>query len=116
MHKQSIIIDKSICRIVKKILIMFPLGFGIQVEDMDKFMMEKIKKKLSLKCCTKLSLAWTTLIVNQVLRSTLWYFITSWVQFRKVMQQFRMLLHNYLWAKREHMIHRKIKWKDCYVV
>lgn len=33
MHKQSIIVDKSICRIVKKILIMFPLGLGIQVED-----------------------------------------------------------------------------------
>jgi len=48
MHKQSIIIDKSICRIVKKILNMFPFGLGIQVEDMDKFMMEKMKKKLSL--------------------------------------------------------------------
>lgn len=27
-----------------------------------------------------------------------------------------MLLHNYLWAKMEHTIHGKIKWKDCYVV
>ncbi len=95
---------------------MFPLGLGIQVEDMDKFMMEKIKKKLSLKWCTKLSLAWTTLIVNRVLLSTLWYFITSWVQFRRVMQQIQMLLHNCLWAKREHTFRRKIKWKDCYVV
>jgi hypothetical protein len=95
---------------------MFPLGLGIQVEDMDKFTMEEIIKKPSLKCCTKLSLAWTTLILNRVLLSTLWYFITSWVQFRKVMQQIRMLLHKYLWAKRGHTIDRKIKWKDCYVV
>jgi hypothetical protein len=32
------------------------------------------------------------------------------------MHQIQMLLHNYLWAKMEHTIHGKIKWKDCYVV
>jgi hypothetical protein len=52
-----------------------PFGLRLEVNDINAFLLNKVKKKLSFWCSTHLSLVGRTLIVNQILLSTLWYFI-----------------------------------------
>ena len=73
-----------------------PFGLSVSTADIDHFLMEKIRKKLTYWTSTKLSVAGRRLIVNQVLLSTLWYFIGVWAGSRKVIKQIQTLLRNYL--------------------
>jgi len=52
-----------------------PFGLGLEVNDINAFLLNKVKKKLLFWCSTHLPLVGRTLIVNQILLSTLWYFI-----------------------------------------
>ncbi len=46
-----------------------PCGLGLKVGDIDKFLLNKVKKKLAFWCSTHLSLVGRALIVKQVLIS-----------------------------------------------
>jgi hypothetical protein len=63
----------------------------------DQFFLDKVKKKLTYWTTTKLSLAARRLVVNQILSSTLWYFIGVWSGSRQVIKKIKALLYNYLW-------------------
>jgi hypothetical protein len=46
-------------------------GLGLEVKDIDAFLLNKIKKKMSFWCSTHLSLVGRTFLVNQILLSTI---------------------------------------------
>ena len=90
-----------------------PFGLSIATNDLDEFLIDKIRKKLSYWTTTKLSLAARRLIVNQVLLSTLWYFIGVWAGSRMVIKKIQALLRNYLWSGQEHRARARVAWDTC---
>lgn len=78
-----------------------PFGLSASTLDIDKFLVEKIKNKLVYWCSRNLSLAGRRIIVNQVLQSSMWYFLGVWAGSRRVVTQAKALLRNYFWARRE---------------
>lgn len=90
-----------------------PFGLSISTADIDNFLVDKVRRKLTYWTSTKLSLAGRRLIVNQVLMSTLWYFIGVWAGSRSVLKQIKSLLRNYLWAGRKHRARARVAWDTC---
>ena len=50
----------------------------METEDIDTFLVNRIKSKLDYWVTTKLSLAGRAVIIKQVLLSSLWYFLSIW--------------------------------------
>lgn len=57
-------------------------------------------------------LASITLIVNQMLISSMWYFIALWVGLQKVLWKVKDLLCNYLWFGFENMVRSRVSKHD----
>ena len=55
-----------------------PFGLNLDTKDVYQFLYSKISKKLDYWSIVKLSLAGRAVICNQILISTLWFFITVW--------------------------------------
>ena len=55
-----------------------PFGLNLNTLDIDQFLYRKISKKLDYWSTMKYALASRVVICNQVLLSTLWFFITVW--------------------------------------
>ena len=53
-----------------------------------------------------------SMIVNQVLLSKIWLFITIWGDSNKVIKEIRAMLCNYLWLGHEHHTRTRINWQD----
>ena len=94
-------------------LLRTPFGLSLSTTNSDQFLIDKVKSKLTYWSTTKLSLAAQRLIVNQVLMSTLWYFIAVWARSRKAIKQIQGLLCNYLWSGREHRARARVAWNTC---
>ena len=75
-----------------------PFGQNLDTKDVDQlFIYGKITKKLDYWSTMKLLLAGRAVICNQVLLSTLWFFITVWGGSYKIISQIRGAIRNYLW-------------------
>ena len=90
-----------------------PFGLSLTTSDSDQFLLDKIQSKLTYWTTTKLSLAVRRLIVNQVLMSTLWYFVGVLAGSRQVIKKIQALLRNYLWSGREHKARARVAWDTC---
>jgi hypothetical protein len=73
-----------------------PFGFFLGFIDVDN-LLEKMQHKLRYWSTTKLSLVGRKVIVNNILLSSLWYFVNVWGGTRKGVQKVNHLLKNYLW-------------------
>lgn len=52
-------------------------------------------------------------MVNSVLLSTLWYFISIWGGSTAILRTIRASLRNYLWAGTEENARARVRWDDC---
>jgi hypothetical protein len=59
-------------------LLGLPFGIDMATVDVDRFLQDKIERKLHYWTTLRLSLASRAMVVNMVLLSTLWYFIVLW--------------------------------------
>lgn len=64
-----------------------PFGLNLNTKDVDQFLYNKIAKKLDYWSRIKLSLAGRIVICNQLLLSTLWFFITVWGGSNKILKK-----------------------------
>jgi len=48
-----------------------------------------------------LPLASKVLVINSILASFLWFFLSVWASSKKVIQRCKIILHNYLWVGKE---------------
>ena len=71
-----------------------PFGFNLNTPDVDKFLYNKISKKLDYWSTMKLSLGGRIVICNQMLLSTLWFFITVWGGSNKILNKIRGAIRN----------------------
>jgi hypothetical protein len=58
-----------------------PFGLNLDVVDVDKFLLNKHKKKNSYWFTTKISLASRMVVVNNVFLSFHWYLLIVWARF-----------------------------------
>ena len=61
----------------------------------------------------KLSLAGRAVICNQVLLSTLWFFITLWGGSNKILERIKGAIRNYLWSGKEQRIRTRVSLREC---
>ena len=78
-----------------------PIGINVSVPDLDDFLLAKITKKLKYWMALHLSLAARVVVVNSMLSSMLWFFITVWGGSFTIMRCIRGLLCNYFWLGSE---------------
>lgn len=79
-----------------------PFGITLETTDVDRFLKDKISKKLRYWSSQRLSLAGSVTVVNAVLFSTLYYFIAIWSSSLQVIRSIRVSLRNFLWSGSEH--------------
>lgn len=91
-----------------------PFGVSLATTDVDQFLAGKIKAKLKYWSSIHLSLAARAVVVNSVLLSTLWYFISVWGGSTVVLRKIRASLRNYLWAGTEEASRARVRWEDVY--
>ena len=53
------------------------------------------------------------MICNQVLFSTLWFFITIWGGSNKVLRKIRGAIRNYMWSGKEQLTRTRVSWQEC---
>ena len=95
-------------------LLGIPFGLNLNTHDIDNFLYQKIaKKKLDYRSTMELSLAGRTVICNQVLLSTLWFFITVWGGSNKILNKIRGAIRNYLWSVKEQLTRTRASWREC---
>ena len=92
-----------------------PFGLNLNTHDVDRFLYNKISKKLDYWSTMKLSLAGRVVICNRVLLSTLWFFITIWGGSNKILRSIRGAIRNYLWYGKKQLIRTRVSWKVCYM-
>jgi hypothetical protein len=92
-----------------------PFGMDPAVDDIDSFLIQKVRKKLTYWSSCYLSLSGRTTIMNQVLMATLWYFVAVWGGTSKVFGKITTLLRNFLWLGKEHRTRIRVSWHDCCV-
>jgi hypothetical protein len=90
-----------------------PFGIELSTEDIDQFLIEKIELKLHYWTTLRLSLAARAVVVNMVLLSTLWYFITLWGGSLKATRIIKSNLMNFLWSGSTHRTRVRVNWSDC---
>ena len=90
-----------------------PFGLNLNTPDVDKFLYNKISKKLDYWSTIKLSLGGRIVICNQVLLSTLWFFITVWGGSNKILTKIRGAIRNYLRSGKEQLTRTRVSWREC---
>jgi hypothetical protein len=94
-----------------------PFGLSLEILGIDNFSYDKIKKKLTFLCsCSKSSLVDRATIVNQVLLSSLWFFVLMWRGFKTNIRRIRGLLENYLWSDIKHVVCKTVFLSTNYCV
>jgi hypothetical protein len=89
-----------------------PFGIDPQVHDIDQFLFDKIMKKLNYWSSTRLSLAGRAIVVNMVLSSTLWYFLTLWRGSLSVIRKIHSYFRNFLWSGSYTRKRARVRWYD----
>ena len=90
-----------------------PFGLNLDVQNIDEFLAEKIRKKLAYWSTVHLSLAGRATIVNSVHLSTLWYFFHIWGGSLKSVRDIRAQLRDFLWLGTTHRSRSRVRWTDC---
>ena len=90
-----------------------PFGLNLNTPNVDKFLYNKISKKLDYWSTMKLSLGGRIVICNQVLLSTLWFFITVWDGSNKILTKMRGTIRNYLWSGKKQLTRTRVSWREC---
>jgi hypothetical protein len=85
----------------------------MDLADVDKFLLEKVQHKLNYQASTKLLLVGRKMIVNSILLSSLWYFVSVWGGTKKGILGINHLLNNYFWAGSNHNCRCQIAWDQC---
>jgi hypothetical protein len=88
-------------------------GLSLGSTDVDKFLLEKVQHKLNYWASRKLFLSRRKMIVNNIILSTLWYFVNVWGGTKKGILIINRLLKNYLWAWSNHNCRCWIAWDQC---
>jgi hypothetical protein len=88
-------------------------GLSLGLADVDKFLLEKVQHKLNYSASKKLTLVRRKVIVNNILLSSFWYFVSVWGGTKKGIFKNNHFLKNYLWARLNHNCKFRVTWDQC---
>lgn len=61
----------------------------------------------------KLFVVGPAIMCNHVLLCTLWFFISVWEGFNKILDKIRGTIRNYLWSGKDQHSWTMISWREC---
>jgi hypothetical protein len=94
-------------------LLVSTFGLSLDTIDVDKFYLNKIRRKLKYWSITRPSLGRRVFIVHCVFLATLWYFLSIWVGFKLAIEKATSMNINDLWSRSEFLTQAWVKWIDC---
>jgi hypothetical protein len=94
-------------------LLVSTFGLSLDTIDVDKFYLNKIRRKLKYWSITRPSLGRRVFIVHCVFLATLWCFLSIWLGFKLAIEKARSMNINYLWSRSEFLTQAWVKWIDC---
>lgn len=92
-----------------------PFGINPLTTDVDSFLRAKITKEFTFWTYVHFSLASRSFIVNSVLLSSLWYFLSIWGGVHQGPSGNSQGLRNFLWSGHKHHYRARVSWSDCCV-
>ena len=75
-----------------------PFGMSLSSGDVDKFLLDRVSKKLEYWCKLKHNVMGRAVIVNSVLLSSTIFFVSIWGRTIVGLNRVKATLHNYLWG------------------
>ena len=90
-----------------------PFGMTITSGDVDKFLLDRVTKKLAYWCKLKLNSMGRAVIVNSVLLSSTIFFVSIWGGTQAGLKRVKATLHNYLWGGKATLSRKRIAWLQC---
>jgi hypothetical protein len=93
---------------------MLGTAFGLSLDsgDMDKFLQTRVDKSLQHWTTTKINYTGRRAVVNNILLSSLLYFLSIWGGTQKGIDRIKTKLTNYLWSGSTNNSHVKIRWSQ----
>jgi exonuclease III len=90
-----------------------PFGMTLTSADVDKFLLERINKKLDYWCKVRNNSMGRVVIVNSVLLSSTLFFVSIWGGTQAGLKRVKSTLHNYLWGGKPSIARKRIAWVQC---
>jgi hypothetical protein len=90
-----------------------PFGMNINSGDVDKFLLDRVNKKLEYWCKLKHKSIGRAVVVNSVLLSSTIFFVSIWGGTLAGLKRIQAILHNYLWGGKPTLARKKIAWLQC---
>ena len=87
------------------------VGIDITNDQLIAPLLMSLKKKLLFWSSKHLSFAGRIIIANQVLLSSMWYILSSWLFLRSVISHVQRLIRNFLWGASDVNPRSKVAWK-----
>jgi hypothetical protein len=90
-----------------------PFGMLITSGDVDKFLLDRVNKKLDYWCKLKHNSIGRAVIINSVLLSSTIFFVSIWGGTQAGQKRVKATLHNYLWGGKPTLARKRIAWLQC---
>jgi hypothetical protein len=90
-----------------------PFGLALSTGDVDKFLLDKINKKLTYWATVHINPTDRGIIVNSVLNSATFFFLSVWGGTNKRVKWIKSVLLNYLAAGKAQQSRAKVGWIQC---
>ena len=90
-----------------------PFGMSLSSGDVDKFLQDRINKKLEYWCKCKHNVMDRAVIVKSVLLSSTIFFVSIWGSTKAGLNRVKATLNNYLWGGKSTQSRKRIAWLQC---
>ena len=88
-------------------------GLSLSTRDVDTFLGDKLAKKLTHWCATKINQAGRRIVANNMLLSSTFYFLSMWRSSQKGVKKIKSSIMNYMAARRIQKSRIKVSWAQC---
>jgi hypothetical protein len=90
-----------------------PFGLSMSSQSMDDFIKERVNKSLRYWCTTKVNSTGRGIVVNKILLSSIFFFISIWGGSKKGVTRIKSSMASYMWSDTTNHARSKVAWLQC---
>jgi hypothetical protein len=90
-----------------------PFGLSMSAQCVDEFLVERVHKSLRYWCTTKVNSTGRGVVVNKILLSSIFFFISIWDGTQKGIARVKANVASYMWSGTMNRARTKVAWLQC---
>ena len=90
-----------------------PFGLSLDSGKVDRFLLERLSKKLKFWSSTRINVTGRTVVSNTILISSLLYFLAVWSRSGSGIKKTIAMIRNFLWAGTDRPSRARVAWRIC---